>query len=324
MMAKYSFAKVISLFHKFGGIRLIWAYSKIGVIWTVIKAVLRGVITRKTAKEIYCSYQGDIIIALQRKYHSLMVERLAYYQRDKSDKTKRNIIWFCWLQGLECAPPIVKACYNSLVKNVTGKEIIVIDDINRKDYIQLPEYIERRKKKGQIPPALFADLIRLELLIKYGGSWIDATVYLSDSNYPKEYLDSEFFMFQYRRPGTERYLGISNWFITSNANNAILKTLRDMLYAYWRDFNCVLEYFIFHRFMDMIASQRQDVFMKMPFGYSPYCHILFRHWHEPFDEDKWGELISQVYFHKLAHQKDERLKEGDKNYYDYILKKELT
>ena len=170
---------------------------------------------------------------------------------------------------------------------------------------------------------MFADLIRLELLIKYGGSWIDATVYLSDGNYPKEYLDPDYFMFQYRRPETDRYLGISNWFITPEANNAVFKTLRDMLYAYWRDFNCVLEYFIFHRFMDMIATQRPDVFLTMPYGYSPYSHTLLRHWYESFEQDKWDRFISHVHFHKLAHQEDERLSEVGDSYYNYILKKEL-
>lgn len=57
-MVKYSIAKVLSLFRKFGGIRLLWAYAKIGVIGTVIKTTLRGVITRKMRRRYIAHMKG--------------------------------------------------------------------------------------------------------------------------------------------------------------------------------------------------------------------------------------------------------------------------
>ncbi|MCM1107637.1 MAG: capsular polysaccharide synthesis protein [Clostridium sp.] len=58
------------------------------------------------------------------------------------------------------------------------------------------------------------------------------------------------FLFQYIR-SDGRVAGYSNWFITSCTNNRLLLVLRDMLYAYWRDFDCVLDYYIFHFFFSM-------------------------------------------------------------------------
>lgn len=52
----------------------------------------------------------------------------------------------------------------------------MIDNGNWRDYVELPEYIIQRWDKKQISPAHFTDLLRLQLLIKYGGTWIDATV----------------------------------------------------------------------------------------------------------------------------------------------------
>ena len=146
---KYSIAKVLSLFRKFGGIRLLWAYGKIGVIWTVIKTTLRGVITRKNAKEIYCSYERDVIVALQRKYHSLMDEKLSEYDAGNNDKIKGNIIWFCWLQGLECALPIVKACYNSLVKNITGKKSSLLMMLTERTIFNYLNILNVGKREGK-------------------------------------------------------------------------------------------------------------------------------------------------------------------------------
>ena len=50
-------------------------------------------------------------------------------------------IWWCWLQGLAAAPPLVKACYNSL-KQLTGYSLVVIDSTNWRKYVELPGYIE--------------------------------------------------------------------------------------------------------------------------------------------------------------------------------------
>lgn len=58
------------------------------------------------------------------------------------------------------------------------------------------------------------------------------------------------FMYQQLRKDEIRFciLGISNWFITSCKDNRILYILRDLLYQYWRDYNCVVHYYIFHLF----------------------------------------------------------------------------
>ena len=91
-------------------------------------------------------------------------------------KANRGRVWFCWLQGLEQAPPLVKLCYEALRQKLPDREIVVIDAKNVFDYITLPEEIVEKWKRGIIGPAHFSDLIRLELLVRYGGYWIDATV----------------------------------------------------------------------------------------------------------------------------------------------------
>lgn len=322
-MAKYNLSKVLTLFRKFGGVRLFAAYAKLGVLGEALCSMSTGLLKKKPADAVYYSYELKIIRALQERYSPLMREKLTEYENCKSEQSKPGIVWFCWLQGLESAPPIVKACYASLKRNISGKELRIIDESNRKDYVQLPEFIEQRREKGQIPPAMFADLLRLELLIKYGGTWIDSTVFCSGPDYPHEFLDADLFFFQFAKPDVKRYSGISNWFITASSQHPFLKTLRDMLYAYWTDFDCVVEYFIFHRFFDMIASVRPSEIALMPYGYSPYSLTLRRHWHEPFDQARWDKLTSRVSFHKLAHQDVEPLEEYPNNYYNHILQEIL-
>jgi len=318
-MKKYTISKVYSLYKKYGGIRLFFAYARLGLLSQVFVEVVKGVCARQSADKIYSRFQKDVVKALRAKYHDLMVARLTEYESRNLDHKNSEIIWWCWLQGFGSAPPIVKACYRSLQRHIKNKEIRIIDETNRREYVQFPDYIERRWEKGQIPPAMLSDLIRLELLIKYGGTWIDATVLCSSDRYPREYLDADLFFFQYIRKDTNRFSGISNWFISSYSNNLVLMTLRDILYAYWKDFDCVLEYFIFHRFVEIIFHIRPERVKAMPYGYSPDCHTLLRHWTEPFDQRKWDQLTERVSFHKISYKNLENIPDDKSNYYNHIL-----
>lgn len=245
-------------------------------------------------------------------------------------------IWWCWLQGIEKAPEIATACYNSLKRNLLGYEIKVIDAENWKEYIELPEYIVKKWMKKQIPPALFSVLLRLQLLIKYGGTWIDSTVlctldsvsWTSQAAEPsvkfqvscaQKYLDSDLFLFQYTPEGTTKDISISNWFISAHSNNEVLMTLRDMLFAYWKDYNCTLDYYIFHLFFSMVAKEYPEQITAMPYGYSMNSLVLLHHWGELFNQTRWEKLTGKVSFHKLAYRINNNVIKNKDNYYRYII-----
>lgn len=86
---------------------------------------------------------------------------------EKQPKAANNdTIWFCWLQGIEEAPLLVKRCLESLRKNIPDKKIIVIDGNNLGEYVNMPDYITDKWQRGIIGNAHFSDLLRLELLIE--------------------------------------------------------------------------------------------------------------------------------------------------------------
>lgn len=53
-----------------------------------------------------------------------------------------------------------------------GYEFRIVDLTNYYNWVQLPQYVEEKFRKGLIPPALFSDLLRLALLKQYGGVWM--------------------------------------------------------------------------------------------------------------------------------------------------------
>lgn len=307
-------------FREFGGNRLVKEYAKLGLVPVVAKTFCKCIIKRKSLRAIYPVIREQVCPMLADKYHPVIEHSKFLYESEPLIHEHPQIVWWCWLQGEEQAPAIVKACLSSLRINLPSDyEIRVIDETNWREWITLPETIVSRRKRGEIPAALFSDLIRLELLVKYGGTWIDSTVLctgLESSMDSKSLLESDLFMFQYTRTGDSRFGGISNWFISAHSNNKVLMTMRDVLLAYWRDYDCVLDYYIFHYFFGILTSVYPSEIKAMPYAYSPDSLVLMKHWNEKFDQEKWDRLTSRVCFHKLSSRHRNKI---DNSYYYKII-----
>lgn len=316
----------MSRFHQLGGMRLLREYSQLGVLPSLSKEFIRLLLSGKPPKLINAVISRKLNSFLKQKYLPILLERKSFHEVQEMEHKRSSIVWFCWLQGIDQAPQIVRACYRSLENNLVGREIRVITAENWREYVDLPDYVVGRWEKKQIPPALFSDLLRLQLLIKYGGTWIDSTVLCTGTEHAKEFLDADLFMFQYTPPEKcpASFDGISNWFITSCTNNEILLVLRDMLFAYWKEYDCTLYYFIFHLFFSMLAKVYPDVIANMPYGYSEWSLTLENHWSEPFNQKKWDKLTNLVNFHKLHYRVDDKVKKDKGNFYNCILGKYLA
>lgn len=312
-------------FHQWGGFRLVKEYARLGVLPAVGFEFIRILLSGKSPKQLNALISQKMEPILQEKYQTFLRERKTFYDGQKLEHRRSKVVWFCWLQGLEQAPPIVKACYRSLRQHLSDWEIRVVTEENWSGFVELPEHIVLLWEKKQIPPALFTDLLRLQLLIRYGGTWIDSTILCTGTAHAKELLDADLFLFQYRAPESSpvSFEGISNWFITSCTNNPVLLVLRDLLYAYWRDYDCTLYYFIFHLFFSMLAKEYPEAIAEMPYGYSVWSHTLQRHWEEPFSQKKWDRLTSMVDFHKLTYRVDNKVEEDKGNYFNWVLEQSV-
>ena len=121
----------------------------------------------------------DIMIRYYEKTFGDFLKTYDYnHTNQEFQKTKySDRIWICWWQGLEQAPELVKVCVNSIQKNAGNHRVIVLTDDNYKDYVDIPEWVEEKKNKGIITRTNYSDLLRLSLLAKHGGMWIDSTFF---------------------------------------------------------------------------------------------------------------------------------------------------
>ena len=105
-------------FRQFGGFRLIREYERLGVLGLGIKAFFRCLVKRQSFKAIYPEIMTKVESFLEIRYHRILQDSKKHYENRSYERRRNKIIWFCWLQGLEQAPSIVKACYHSYMKNL--------------------------------------------------------------------------------------------------------------------------------------------------------------------------------------------------------------
>ena len=67
----------------------------------------------------------------------------------KAPVKPNRTIWIFWMQGMEHAPRLVRICHDSICRNKPeGYDLIVLSAENLREYIELPEYIWDKYKKG--------------------------------------------------------------------------------------------------------------------------------------------------------------------------------
>ena len=220
---------------KQGGMNLLKQYWNGGAFFTAVGEFALLGKDRKALEILRLSTQYKIKKNLEKRYKKEINEFQSIYKDDKPHNTS-NKVWVCWFQGLDNAPAIVKKCYESLKLNLTDREIVLVTIDNMCDYVEFPDYILEKWKTGQITHTHMTDLLRLELLIRYGGMWIDATVLCTNKReeIPDYFFDSDLFLYQTLKPGRDgQALPISSWLISAKTNNKILMETRFLCYKYW-------------------------------------------------------------------------------------------
>lgn len=139
-------------------------------------------------------------------------------------------IWILWLQGLSEAPFIVRMCVESWIKENPNWEVVILDKDKLGEYIvlDLPE-----EKYASLPFSKQSNLIRLQLLSKYGGVWVDSTTLCMKplDDWIDEFSQSGFFAFE--KPGRDRML--SNWFLASEKGCPLILKLTDFYVSFFKN-----------------------------------------------------------------------------------------
>lgn len=279
--------------------------------------------TRKVGIEIFSlSIQHKLYNRLRKKYVSIAKGIISSDKEYSQSQSKTsNIVWICWWQGIENAPEIVKRCITSVKKNLTDWEVKIITATNYAEYVEFPNDILNKWEVGTISNTHMSDLLRLELLIRHGGLWVDSTILCTGGKIPSSILNSKLFFYQSLMPGKKgQAVPLSNWLIYAQTNNPILRLTRDLLYYVWRKDGKLVNYFMFHYLMQIANEVYINDYNKIPKFDNSIPHILQYNLFNQFDNSYWNDLCDLSCFHKLTYKITEEQKKGSKgSYYEFIL-----
>lgn len=294
------------------------------LIYKIQKALKQGNLFDKILLQIGIStgYSNTELFPVQERYKQYLRMKRKYgkFEKKYSLRSCENpkIVWICWLQGIENAPNIVKVCYESVISNFKDDwKVVVLTEENIFEYISMPEYIIKKWKKGIITNTHFSDLLRMEILIKYGGLWSDATVFYTNP-IPAYIYDTPFFTYHH----SFRYdvaVVFESWFIYSVANHPLLLETRDMIYKYWKDNNRLNEYFLFHLFFTIATEIYPEYWNSVPVFSDIIPHILASELFNNYEEERFNQIKEMTSVHKLSYKLNEDKKRKKNTFYYKIV-----
>lgn len=146
------------------------------------------------------------------------------------DANLPKIIWMYWHQGRQQLPFLVQQCLASWEKNNSDWEIKLVDETSLPGYLPDLRPLTTREDIGL---QALTDIFRVQLLLKYGGVWADATLFCNrplDTWLP-QYLQDNFFCFSSER--TDRVM--TTWFLAGTEKSKTLTNWHEEMLWYWNN-----------------------------------------------------------------------------------------
>ena len=224
-------------------------------------------------------------------------------------------IWCCWWQGVESMPEIVKMCHTRLKqvipKDKTELHIITFD--NYKDYVDIPEHILEKFNKGIVTMTTMSDVLRFCLLERYGGYWLDATVFFTD-DIPEEYFTRDFYCQKMtnKTENVAREACKCNWCgfsMHGEKDNILFRYMVDAFSHWWSKYDSVLiDYMLMSgykhipaitKIIDTVENNNEDIFE------------LYKYLNEPYSDKLLKRFTDKNVMHKLTYKMELKKKTDD-------------
>ena len=263
--------------------------------------VLKKILTDRQFEKYYEFKHNYLIRLLDKKYGNEVNKNTEEYSV-KEKIQKDSPIWVFWLQGEDGMPPLVKACYKSILNNAEKHTVILLSKDNVRDYVNLPEYIYEKLNSKKMLPAYFSDIVRENLLYEYGGVWMDATMYMT-APLPDEIYDCKY----YTVKGVSPIWDWTTFFQASGKGNIFPKEVSHLFNCYWKDYDSAITYLLFDCLFAVARNHNNDIdeqIKKLPSKDKSIFLMLDEYIEVPYSEEIMKRLGEKTSIHKLTYKGD--------------------
>lgn len=218
-------------------------------------------------------------------------------------------VFACWWQGYDEAPELVKACLNSVDSNlpddITEMHLITLENVGM--YINLPQWIIDKYTKGAITMAQLSDILRVGLLYRYGGMWIDATYFCAKPFDRNIFLNDSLFTQKLDKAMWKSDVSQGRWagnFIKGRAGHKLFRFMLNAFYEYWQSQDELIDYYLIDYLIDIAYEEFEDVRREIDEceKSEPKVFELLPLLNRKFSEEKWNELKKDTSLFKLLYR----------------------
>lgn len=271
------------------------------------------------------------LLVKKENYENISNKGVLWYFRSLHYKGPRKIedreisevapIWTCWMQGAENMPEVIRICHSSLLRHAGKHPVHLITLENYKEYISIPNYIIKRLRDGDISYTHFSDVLRVALLARYGGLWLDATIFVTRDI---GVISMPFFSMK-QIPMDNKHVSMYRWtsFCLGGVPNLPLFIyLRDALFYYWKVSDTILEYLMFDSIIAAAYMKKRiikELIDNVPYN-NPQLYELSYVMNKAFERPLFDKILSDTYFHKLTWKVDfvKIDEKGEQTFYGYL------
>ena len=237
-------------------------------------------------------------------------------------------IWCCWWQGENQMPELVKLCHARLKQVIPADkaELHLITLDNFRDYVEIPTHILEKFERGIVTMTTMSDVLRFFLLEKYGGYWLDATVFFT-GNIPEDYFSGRFYC--QRMAGNpekvSREACRGNWCGFSMAgprNSTVFRYMSAAFSHWWEHYDSIIDYVLIdyllwtgfrkipavHRMIDAVPDNNEDIFE------------MYQVLNQPYSRELYDRVTERNVMHKLTYKMDltKTTPDGQQTLYGYL------
>lgn len=238
-------------------------------------------------------------------------------------------VWICWWQGVEDMPEVIQCCIESLKRNLpiekTTLRIITLD--NCMQYVAFTDKIIQKFNEGKITMTHLSDILRAELLYRYGGMWIDATYYVSKKISESIFEDNSLYTLRFEKPIWQAEITQGNWsgnfWFVKKKHHKLFQFLLEGLWYYWEMEDQLIDYFLIDYVIAIAVNEFSEI--REELEGCPYCSSavfeLQKYINKKYTSERKIKLMKESGFYKL-NRRTTFLKEnivGEQTVYGHLL-----
>lgn len=236
-------------------------------------------------------------------------------------------VWICWWQGESKMPDLIRCCIKSLKENLPSEktELRLITLENCMKYVTFTESVVRKFNEGKITYTHLSDLLRAELLFRYGGMWVDATYYVAKPIDPGIF-SAPIYTIRFRKPIWEADITKGRWsgnLWHTSSGKKLFQFLMESFWYYWETEETLADYFLIDYIIAVALEEFADVRNELEqCGYSKESVFeLHRQMNLRYSPERMERIREENTFYKLNCKADYREANmaGEETIYGHIV-----